>query len=582
MYRRLSCSHHQLSNFITRGSGGALGGMSDLLGLEAPVERALMLAGPLSEPSSPALNSLVHPLVKKWRGPGCRRVGDTLFAGESIASRPSHTPLPGLGSSRSSSSAIAAGRPPQRLDDDDDDDEHRRARSSRGAGQRRHCESGAAAVWSSARVARNGGAARQPVVFKAAMEREVTKLKALEEEVATSPVAQFVEGDKVEARRPGTFEDADKLYHRAEVVARDRWGAYTLRYDGDGPQEEPTECVPAAWVRPPARRTLLREGAPPPPAAEAASAVVVEDGVGDYGPDDERPLVEVRIMAFEGSRHVVQGACLLEPAGAPRHDFLVLEQCQAMCLGAAMCAAKDAGMDSSDEDARPLACAVVGCGAGSVPAALGRILSPAGRLERLDVVELSQDVADAAVAHFGMLDAAPAAAVHVQEGRAWLEARAAEAPGSYDLLVLDVAGASAPAGDDDDLLTLPPAEFLEPGFLVAVVLGNLRAGGVATLNVIAGRNVLKSLVSRLDSLFTSVHVLATDPNYIFFLSREEGVLTSADVPRLAARVAGLRALAPTALSFVSRTKALKRDKTLIGWYTVLEFLEMLEDEDVIV
>ena len=78
-----------------------------------------------------------------------------------------------------------------------------------------------------------------------------------------------------------------------------------------------------------------------------------------------------------------------------------------------------------------------------------------------------------------------------------------------------------------------------------------------------------------------MYCIATDPNYIFISLTEIRVLTPADTCRLV-KGSGAADFVPWALENVRRTKERRKEKDLIGFYSIPDLLEMLDDPEVIV
>ena len=105
--------------------------------------------------------------------------------------------------------------------------------------------------------------------------------------------------------------------------------------------------------------------------------------------------------------------------------------------------------------------------------------------------------------------------------------------------------------------------------------------GVVAVNVLANRDMLKRLSSVFDETFEAVHVLAMNPNYLFFLSNDEGFeLDYKGVKEL------LEANPSTAVltedlcrDVIAKTAIMEAKGTLLGWYDIETFNDMVDTVD---
>ena len=201
--------------------------------------------------------------------------------------------------------------------------------------------------------------------------------------------------------------------------------------------------------------------------------------------------------------------------------------------------------------------------------------------------------------------------LHVEDAGAFLARQPAAA---FDVVVIDISASGdeggSPAeegGDGDWLLELPPPAFLEearrrqrdrpaalratrrqrPRAWQAFISGQLarvlRDGGVAVVNVMAGRQRLLQVEARLRSCFEqgggALRVLATDPNYLFYASKGQAL------PRDAAAVLAALDAAPPAVAamlldargIVERTSGHVRRRSLMGWLAPEQFVNLVRD-----
>ena len=109
--------------------------------------------------------------------------------------------------------------------------------------------------------------------------------------------------------------------------------------------------------------------------------------------------------------------------------------------------------------------------------------------------------------------------------------------------------------------------------------------GVCVCNVIAGRRRLLDVVRLWDDTFSSVRILATDPNYFLVGTVRPLDAEEATPERMAENMRGWAPLAQITrdvTSMIVDTARHLRERTLIGWFTVEEFVALLHDPDVIV
>ena len=174
-------------------------------------------------------------------------------------------------------------------------------------------------------------------------------------------------------------------------------------------------------------------------------------------------------------------------------------------------------------------------------------------------------------------------------------------------------GRGEEVGEEVPALEAPPAAFMEPSFLREALRGALSpTRGLAVVNVLAPcRAALRRAVtcfeaagfggdggggSSSSSAVTgeaekegeggAIHVLAMDPNYVFFLTRGREAAAqrrALDARALAALLerTGVAATLPlVARQLVARTPEFVAGKVLLGWLELALFKAMLEDEAV--
>ena len=149
---------------------------------------------------------------------------------------------------------------------------------------------------------------------------------------------------------------------------------------------------------------------------------------------------------------------------------------------------------------------VIGCGGGAVPLGYSTLCPNA----TIDVVDLSKEVIDVASKYFGISEAKNVR-THVYDGVKYVKDRVLST--SLNILVVDVAAHDAVDGDE---LEMPPRTFVSLEFLTHA-RRVLKTGGLLLMNVIAKREMLKTVSTRLRKYFENVKIFGLDPNYIFFV-----------------------------------------------------------------
>jgi hypothetical protein len=159
-------------------------------------------------------------------------------------------------------------------------------------------------------------------------------------------------------------------------------------------------------------------------------------------------------------------------------------------------------------------------------------------------------------------------------------------PGTAFACRQDAADSDAPScSDDPDALELPPAAFATRDFVTRVLLRSMAPDGVCVCNVIAGRRRLLDVVRLWHDTFSSVHILATDPNYFLVGMVRPLDAEEATPERMAESMRGWAPLAQITrdvTAMIADTARHLSERTLIGWFTVEEFVALLDDPDVIV
>lgn len=405
--------------------------------------------------------------------------------------------------------------------------------------------------------------------------------------------AHLAVGTRAEVRA----KNVDELYYAATVEAYDvETNSYAVLYD-DGDSD--AGILRSSMLVPLAQTTVL----------ETELLVVVDGHVHLCG-----VVRRARLLAFKASPQLFQSAIVFLPAdplaeppsessseseglsSSPSFDYRILafdvDQAIMMCLplirglraAAESELESESKSESESEPAARLRVCLMGAGGGSL--IMSMLAVDPG--VHMDVVELSEEVLAVAHSHFGVPPPGVDARLdlHVADGLDFLVDR----QGGYDVVVVDVA-ASPEAGEGSEgggTAELPPPQFLEEEFLCGSLRRSLAPDGWAVMNVLADRAALLVLLARAERAFGSVHLLATDPNYVFFLGNAEppssassALLTTATATRLHewAAAAGFADVSSVVLPQVANTAEALASGTLLGWFSVDEARCLLQNPD---
>ena len=214
---------------------------------------------------------------------------------------------------------------------------------------------------------------------------------------------------------------------------------------------------------------------------------------------------------------------------------------------------------------------VIGCGGGAVPLGYSELCPNA----TIDVVDLSKEVIDVASKYFGISEAKNVR-THVYDGVKYVKDRVLST--SLNILVVDVAAHDAVDGDE---LEMPPRTFVSLEFLTHA-RRVLKTGGLLLMNVIAKREMLKTVSTRLRKYFENVKIFGLDPNYIFFCSVCDDDVLDLDHDNLLRRVhdIGISTVVPEILdAFLAKSAEYSEDGVAMGWIPFERFSSGLDDGD---
>ena len=168
----------------------------------------------------------------------------------------------------------------------------------------------------------------------------------------------------------------------------------------------------------------------------------------------------------------------------------------------------------------------------------------------MNVLDNNQNVLNCARDFFGA--EAPGLRLLFNDGIRFLQE---QEDGSVDILVVDVA---APEATSAAAVELPPAAFRQKeSFELYNRKVQQRSGWIA-VNVLASKSGLIELLQLARECFRHVYVLATDPNYVFFLSNaavlHEKVITADHVANAVSEAGYEHDLAHNVLAEVTETE----------------------------
>mmetsp|Transcript_19291 Transcript_19291/g.48774 ORF Transcript_19291/g.48774 Transcript_19291/m.48774 type:complete len:217 (-) Transcript_19291:42-692(-) len=205
----------------------------------------------------------------------------------------------------------------------------------------------------------------------------------------------------------------------------------------------------------------------------------------------------------------------------------------------------------------------------------------------LDVVELDPEILAVAHDFFGVPRGDDRLRTFVADGLEFF--CPIEHASAYDLVIVDVADPEAPqAGSEsgfeaDFCLELPPPEFVEREFLLDKALASVKDNGWLVVNVIAGRACLLKILDDLENWCARVYVLATDPNYLFYVSRDSALTAiPPSVVAAGARQLGLDKSCGAVFAQVEHSVQNLAKNVALGWLRAAAFRELLMDPSVMI
>ncbi|KAK3288880.1 hypothetical protein CYMTET_3659 [Cymbomonas tetramitiformis] len=360
---------------------------------------------------------------------------------------------------------------------------------------------------------------------------------------------RFKVGQKVEALSSSTTKDEYGLFYVGSITKISEDSSLDVLFE-DGSTEE---NLSPFFVRPFGREVLYESG----------EVIVVDGHIARQG-----VARRARLLSFKSSPQLVQSAVMLDEDGAPCHRQIPFEQHQVLCLSLVM-----AKVDDASKRSRFL---IIGSGGGTLPMAMHTVFPT---LVDMDVVEISKDVVKAS-SQFFKVQVNDNLRIHTQDGARFLET---SRPAAYDVLLLDAADPETPdCGDSEDGLEVPPPQFVEPAFLKGAVRRALTSDGICVYNVIAGRSKLVQIAHLFEEHFASVYVLGTDPNYFFWGFVKPKALDPDGIVEMIEAMEPLDTLCKHAMEIINSTEENIGDKTLLGWFTVEQFVLLCEDPTVMV
>mmetsp|Transcript_19919 Transcript_19919/g.32783 ORF Transcript_19919/g.32783 Transcript_19919/m.32783 type:complete len:376 (+) Transcript_19919:291-1418(+) len=361
-------------------------------------------------------------------------------------------------------------------------------------------------------------------------------------------------GSRVEARP----HNVDELYYGCEVVGYEpESDVYTVKYE-DGTVESGLRRK--AMLFPDRRETVYED-----------SFVRVLDGHMYINGE----LRDARLLAFQSSPQLFQSAVLFDAENVAEKQFdyktLAFDIDQAIVF----CVPLLKGLKArSGEGGDGIKLCLLGAGGGSVSM---YFLEKENDIS-IDVVELSDQVVSISCKYFGVPDDGERLKFFIEDG---LDFVAGKSRRVYDVLIVDVADASASSTEEDGL-EIPPHDFVSEDFLVKLATGCVNSDGWVVINILADRETLSTLVGRISLIFPSMFVLATDPNYAFFLSVKPDVEVSPQDLANWAREYSYDTHCKAVLKDVAQTEKHMKANVVLGWYTAAEFATMLLDTSVLI
>jgi len=380
------------------------------------------------------------------------------------------------------------------------------------------------------------------------------RTKFEEEWVKTLQILQrpYEVGQRVEALSSSTTNDVHALFYSGYIRGISEEESFTIEYE-DGAIDK---GINPLFVRPYGRETVF----------EDELLKIVDGHISVRG-----IAQPARLLSFQCSPQLYQSAVLLRE-GVPVHSSLAFEQHQALAISLAF---KKEQLESGTET--PVRIALVGAGGFTIPMTIEHHFP---LKTKMDVCEISGSVIQAAQTYFGVVEEENHLRIYEKDGAAFLHSAPS---GGYDIILIDAAEADTPdSGDDPDALEVPPPVFVEPEFLQDTILRALeKEDSVVCYNIIAGRRKLIQLATLFESMFSSVYILATDPNYFFFGFTSCLELDPTELVELVREIPNLDKMTPDVVKLVLQTEENKEEEILLGWFTVTQFVSMCENESVI-
>jgi len=342
-----------------------------------------------------------------------------------------------------------------------------------------------------------------------------------------------MEGDLIEVRP----KNKDELYYNATIVSyQESSGTFTVCYEDN---TEESGLFSSSMIVPSQRSSVFED-----------EFLKVVDGHMVINETFRR----ARLLSFIGSPGIYQSAILFGDDGFD-YETLAFDVDQAIILILPIF------LGVANDQITP-SILLFGAGAGSIPMALH------SKECNMEVVELSDKVLLAAFEHFGVPKEDEKLVFHLEDARHF-----SKEGKSFDIIIVDVADSKS---EVDPQLELPPAAFLEHGFFENVKkLMHERSWVV--YNVIAKRDKLLELLDTFP--FTSIYILAVDPNYVFMMSNVDIDIDHHDISRWCH---DYKHMAYSVLEEVKNSSYYLENEILLGWFTKQDFRTFLANENVLV
>lgn len=346
-------------------------------------------------------------------------------------------------------------------------------------------------------------------------------------------------GTSVEVRACNT----DELFYEATIISYDPdTNTYQVEYE-DGSEGD------GIWYKSmmPSQRYVVYED----------DLLKVVDGH-VYIRDEVR---EARLLAFQNCPQLFQSATIKISDHEFEHDTVVFEFSQGLLFSIPIFKIQNCALDKV---------CVLGAGAGCISMAL-RLLSPDADIE---VVELSSQVVEISQTYFGVPVDGPKFKTHIMDALQYVDSK--QFTESFSLVVIDVTSDDAvPCTQiESNGLEIPPHAFVENSFFKKVK-SMLKADGWASMNVIAENEVLLDLLQRLEAVFSSVYVLAVNPNVVVFMSMMASGIGFSELYS-ESQASGFKYHAPAVLKKIKRTPKYKNSPTPLGWFSSQQFQSNLK------